>query len=232
MFFKQFFVLHLKSLKWDMPNTVDFQSFIEILESNYHKGLPGKIGQFPMKPYVGIDKKIDFPVSKNARKGAVLALFYPVEEITHLALMQRPVYEGIHGGQISFPGGKIEVYDKSPLTAALREAHEEIGIIPDMVQVLGPITEVFVLASNFLVYPFVGYVAERPNFVIDKREVETLLEIPFQTFFDPSIIKEKNIRSKAGFDLKAPYFDIDGRVLWGATAMMISELVELIRAKS
>ena len=213
-----------------MHNTVDFQTFIEQLQTNYHRGLPGKMGQYPLKPYVGIDKKMDFPVSKNARKGAVLALLYPVQEIPHLALMQRPIYEGIHGGQISFPGGKIEVFDKSPLMAALRETHEEVGVMPDLVNVVGPITEVFVVASNFLVYPFLGYAEERPNFVIDKREVESLIEVPFHTFFNPSIIKEKNIRSKAGFDLKAPYFDIDGRVLWGATAMMISEIVELYKA--
>lgn len=210
-----------------MSRELDFQRFIERFRTNYNKGLPGKKGQHKMKPYVGLDKKLDFPVNRNARKGAVLALLYPKENIPHIALMQRPLYDGVHGGQISFPGGKIEIEDKSPLNAALREANEEVGVIPHTVNAIGPITEVFVLASNFLVYPFMAYSEERPDFVIDRREVESLMEIPFHDFLEPSIIKEKKIRSKAGFDLNAPYFDIDGKVLWGATAMMISEIIEI-----
>ncbi len=207
----------------------DFQEFIDRFKTNYNRGLPGKKGQYKMKPYVGLDKKLDFPATKNARKGAVLALLYPIDNIPHLALMQRPIYDGVHGGQISFPGGKIEEDDKSPLHAAIREANEEVGVIPDIVNAIGPITEVFVLASNFLVYPFMAYAEERPDFIIDRREVEALIEIPFHIFLEPSIVKEKKIRSKAGFDLNAPYFDIEGKVLWGATAMMISEIIEIYR---
>ncbi len=206
-----------------------FDQFIESLETNYRKGLPGKQGQLLMKPYVGISKNLDIPAAANARKGAVLALFYPINNIPHLALMLRPDYEGVHGGQISFPGGKVELDDKSPMHAALREAKEEVGIIENHVNIIGPVTEVFVLASNFLVMPFVGYSPQRPDFTIDRREVEKLIEIPFSYFMDDKIIKEKKIRSKAGFDLNAPYFDVNGHVLWGATAMMISEIIELAK---
>lgn len=185
-----------------------------------------------MKPYVGRERNIDVPANPFARKGAVLALFYPIEEVPHLALIQRHDYGGVHGGQISFPGGKIENQDKSPLDAALRESREELGIIEDLVDVLGPMTEVYVLASNFLVYPFLGTYGSRPDFILDEREVEELLEVPLDTFMDESRIREKLIRSKAGFDLMAPYYDVNGKVLWGATAMMISEIISLIRSQS
>lgn len=206
-----------------------YTDFIEKLQLQYGRGLPGKDGQYPLKPYVGIERKFHPPATPNARKGAVLALFYPVGETPHLALIQRPDYGGVHGGQISFPGGKVESTDKSLLDAALREADEEIGIDRGEVEVIGPMTEVFVLASNFLVYPFIGFTGQRPDFSIDRREVEELLEVPFELFTMQERIKEKVIRSKTGINLKAPYFDVEGRVLWGATAMMISEIVSLFR---
>jgi 8-oxo-dGTP pyrophosphatase MutT (NUDIX family) len=180
-----------------------------------------------MKPYVGLDRNMDITPSFNAKKGAVLALFYPINEVPHLALMQRPNYDGVHAGQISFPGGKIEPFDKSPLHAALREANEEIGIIQEQVEIIGPITEVFVLASNFLVYPFVGYMQERPNFIPDHREVEAIIEVPLHHFMNSAIIGEKEMHTKAGFFLKAPYYDVNGKALWGATAMMISEIITI-----
>lgn len=207
----------------------DHSKFIDWLHQQYGRGLPGLDGQFALKPYVGPERNFKPPVSRGARKSAVLAFFYPVNGKPHLALIQRPDYGGVHGGQISFPGGKIETEDKSPLDAALRETWEEIGIVQDNVQVLGPMTEVYVLASNFLVYPFIGYADHRPDFVTDPREVDELLEVPFEWFLERERLKEKVIRSKAGFNLNAPYFDVHGRVLWGATAMMISEIVTLVK---
>jgi 8-oxo-dGTP pyrophosphatase MutT (NUDIX family) len=203
--------------------------FIARIRASYDRGLPGKKGQYPLKPYVGIERKFNPPVPPNARKGAVLALFYPIGEVPHLALIQRPEYGGVHGGQISFPGGKVEKGDRSLLHTALRESEEEIGIDVAKVEVIGPMTEVFVLASNFLVHPFVGYTLQRPAFTIDEHEVDELLEVPFELFTRTELIREKVIRSKAGINLKAPYFDVDGRVLWGATAMMIGEIVSLVR---
>jgi len=208
-----------------------FSEFVAHLRSRYGKGLPGRKGQFPLKPYVSFDRKLNPPVNKKARKSAVLALFYPIDGVPHLALIQRPEYGGVHGGQISFPGGKVEDIDKSLLDAALRESHEEVGVEAGSITVVGPMTEIYVLASNFIVYPFIGYAESRPDFIIDEREVDELLEVPFETFLNEGLIKEKVIMSKAGFNLNAPYFDVDGRVLWGATAMMISEIASLVKGK-
>lgn len=206
-----------------------FSEFVAHLRSRYGKGLPGQQGQFPLKPYVGLDRHLYPPANPRARKGAVLALLYPIDETPHLALIQRPDYAGVHGGQISFPGGKLEPGDKSLLHAALRESNEEVGIVAGEVEVLGPMTEVYVLASNFLVHPFLGYAARRPDFITDPREVRELLEVPLHTFLNEHRIRETVIRSKAGFNLNAPYYDVNGRILWGATAMMISELAHMVR---
>jgi len=210
-----------------MGNANLFREFILTYQENYKLGLPGKRGQLPMKPYLGLDKHIDVKPTFSARKGAVLALIYPYKNEPHLALMERPDYGGVHAGQISFPGGKIETTDKSPLHAALREANEEIGIIEHQVEIIGPITEVFVLASNFIVYPFIGYMEERPEFIPDEREVQEIIEVPLSHLMNPDIVGEKKMKSKAGFFLKAPYYDIQGKTLWGATAMMISEIIEI-----
>ena len=206
-----------------------FSDFVAHLRSRYGKGLPGQKGQFPLKPYISIDRKLNPPVNKNARKSAVLALLYPIDGVPHMALIQRPEYGGVHSGQISFPGGKVEEEDKSLLDAALRESNEEVGVEAGNIHILGPMTEIYVLASNFIVYPFIGYADHRPDFIIDEHEVAELLEVPFGTFLNEDVIKEKVIMSKAGFKLNAPYFDVDGRTLWGATAMMISEIVELVK---
>jgi len=206
-----------------------FSEFVAHLRSRYGKGLPGKKGQFPLKPYISIDRNLNPPVNKSARQSAVLALFYPIDNVPHLALIQRPDYGGVHGGQISFPGGKVENFDKSLMDAALRESQEEVGVEAGQIRVVGPMTEVYVLASNFIVYPFIGYADSRPDFIIDEREVEELLEVPFGTFLNEELVKEKIIQSKTGFKLNAPYFDVEGKVLWGATAMMISEIAELVR---
>lgn len=210
-------------------NETDFQTFIADFKSKYELGLLGKPAQYPLKPYVGVKSKLDIPVPKSAKKGAVLALLYPKNNIPYLALMQRPAYNGVHSNQISFPGGKIEPDDKSPMAAALRETFEEVGVTEDKIKVLGPLTEVFVLASNFLVYPFVGYCEETPIFDIDTREVAEIIELPLYDLFDDAIIKERKMQSKIGVTLNAPYYDVLDKILWGATAMMISELVAIAR---
>ena len=206
-----------------------FENFSEDLRKAFKQPLPGKEGQKALMPYLKVGKNIQPPALWNAKKGAVMTLLYPINHIPHLLLIERPVYDGVHSGQLAFPGGKIEPSDASSLDAALRETHEEVGIAHDAIQVVGPLTEVFVFASNFIVYPFVGLLQEAPQFILDEKEVAGVLEIPLHTLLQPSIIKEKPIRGALGITLNAPYYDIGGKVLWGATAMMVSELCSIIK---
>jgi len=159
----------------------------------------------------------------------VMSLIYPINNIPHILFIERPVYAGVHSGQIAFPGGKIEKNDNSILDAALRETKEEIGVNREQIEVIGPLSQVYVLASNFIVYPFVGILQEKPIIIPDKLEVANTLEVPMYKFFEQGIIKEKVMKSAMGINLNAPYYDIGGKILWGATAMMVSELCAVIK---
>lgn len=206
-----------------------FQDFKNDLQRALTLPLPGKEGQAPLKPYLQVNKSIDAPTLPNKRKGAVMSLIYPVNNIPHILFIERPIYDGVHSGQIAFPGGKIESSDPSNLAAALRETKEEIGIESNIIDVVGPLSSVYVLASNFIVYPFVGIINEAPKIIAEEQEVAGILEVPLYQFLEPNVIKEKPIKSAFGLTLMAPYYDIQGKVLWGATAMMVSELCAVLQ---
>ncbi len=206
-----------------------YNQFTKELQQAFMHPLPGKPAQDILKPYLKIYKSMDAPQLPNAREGAVMSLIYPINNIPHILFIERPVYEGVHSGQIAFPGGKIEKTDASTLAAALRETKEEIGVNKEQIEVIGSLSKVYVLASNFLVYPFVGVLQEKPIIIPDKIEVANTLEVPIYTFFEQGIIKEKKMKSAMGITLNAPYYDIAGKILWGATAMMVSELCAVIK---
>lgn len=206
-----------------------FENFKQELHAAFNQELPGKAAHELLKPYLKINKSLDAPQLLKPRVGAVMSLIYPVNEIPHILFIERPVYDGVHSGQIAFPGGKIEKTDESYLHAALRETHEEVGIASNQIEILGALSEVYVLASNFMVYPFAGLLNEIPSLTLEQKEVANTLEVPLYKFFEPGIIKEKPIKNALGFTLMAPYYDLDGKVLWGATAMMVSELCAILK---
>lgn len=206
-----------------------FDKFIIEMHDALKKPLPGKIGHEPLKPYLKINKNLDAPQILTPKIAAVMALIYPIKNIPHILFIERPLYDGVHSGQIAFPGGKIEQNDATFLDAALRETKEEIGIENNLINVAGSLTEVFVFASNFMVHPFVGILEEAPILTLEKKEVAAVLSIPMHTLFEPNIIKEKPIKNPLGFTLMAPYYDLNKKILWGATAMMVSELCTVIK---
>lgn len=208
-----------------------FDEFSRELYEAFQHPLPGKPAQDRLKPYLKLSPGLDAPQLPKPKIGAVMSLIYPVHDIPHLLFIERPVYDGVHSGQIAFPGGKVEKEDTSSLDAALRETQEEVGIAPSEIRVLGPLTEVYVLASNFLVYPYVGLLNNIPHITPEKNEVAATLEVPIHRLLEENSIKEKPIRNALGFTLQAPYYDLDGKVLWGATAMMVSELCAIIRTR-
>ncbi len=170
-------------------------------------------------------------VDPNARLGAVLILIYPKENALHLVLILRNVYKGTHSGQISFPGGKQEPEDGSLWHTALREANEEVGIDPEKIKYIGALTKVYIPPSRFLVSPFVAISEEQPRFTADPIEVQRIIEAPISLFQDENNRLEKNLFVKAlNAEMPIKYFDLEGEVLWGATAMMISELVDVFES--
>lgn len=206
-----------------------FSVFTEALSKAFLEPLPGKKAQDLLKPYLKVYKSFDVPQLPNSKESAVMALIYPVNTIPHILFIERPKYEGVHSGQIAFPGGKTEKSDTTYLSTALRETKEEVGIRSETIEVVGALSSVYVLASNFIVYPYVGVLQNRPSLILEQSEVADVLEIPLYRFFEPNIIKEKTMKSAVGVNLRAPYYDLDGKILWGATAMMVSELCAVIK---
>ncbi|MCB0761299.1 MAG: CoA pyrophosphatase [Flavobacteriales bacterium] len=162
--------------------------------------------------------------NRNPTESAVLIVLFPHQDRWNSLLIERPGYEGVHSRQIAFPGGKREPADTDLRQTALREAQEEVGIIPDTVQIVGNLSEVYIPPSNFVVTPFVGISEQRPEFIPDSREVESLIEFDVNRLFESHIIKSTELyiptyQSK----LEVNYFDIENHVVWGATGMMLSE---------
>jgi 8-oxo-dGTP pyrophosphatase MutT (NUDIX family) len=210
----------------------DFQRFIASLEVKLAGPLPGISSQLKM---AGMKRKIEagqIVVPNDARRAGVMVLFYPVEENPNIAFIKRNEYPGVHGGQISFPGGGWESHDKNMTETALRETEEEIGVPAEKIIPIGNLSSLYIPPSNFLVTPTVGYTTERPEFRPDPEEVEKILEIPFHLFLDSNNLTEKDIIVSMDVVIKVPCFSVNGYVIWGATAMMLHELTDVISRES
>lgn len=157
------------------------------------------------------------------RKAAVLALFYPKNEQTYLALMLRESYNGVHSNQISFPGGKMEMQDKDLYQTALREAQEELNIDPISTEFIKEINKVFIPPSNFEVSPFLAYTKNRPNFQ-KNHEVASLIEFPIFELLKEDSIEEGYKNFADGSRIKTQYFKHENHQIWGATAIMLAEI--------
>ncbi|PHN03962.1 NUDIX hydrolase [Flavilitoribacter nigricans] len=204
---------------------------LELIEKVSHqlkKPLPGQEAQYRMATAFRYNR---MPAPAGAVKASVLALFYPKGDQWHIVLIERAsrYVQDRHRGQISFPGGRFEPSDPSLEYTALREAEEEIGIDAGKVEVLGQLTELYIPVSNFLVYPYVAYTDEYPTFTPQPSEVANILEVPFDHFLSDQNVRTMDMTVRENIRLKdVPYFDISGKVLWGATAMMMSELLALV----
>ena len=207
------------------------QNFIHELERKLQLPLPGRDAQLKM---AHITRRLYVEAPKEARQAAVLATLFQKNEDWHVVLIERNASDrDHHGGQISFPGGKYEPSDETMLHTALRETEEEIGISKKDVKILGGLTDLYIPVSNFQVHPFVGYLDYQPVYRLQEEEVSAVLEAPLTVFHQNNIRKTTDIRISRQLTLRnVPYFDVEGKILWGATAMMMSELVELLTAVS
>jgi 8-oxo-dGTP pyrophosphatase MutT (NUDIX family) len=165
----------------------------------------------------------------SVRKAAVMMLFYPKNEVTHLVLIVRNSYPGVHSSQIAFPGGKVEEVDYDLKQTALRETHEEIGIHPNDIHVIRDFSSIYIPPSNFLVYPFLGISQTELLFTLQEEEVAGIIELPLSTLLDDSIISNKNLETSYSKLIEVPVFQIEEHSVWGATAMMLSELKDVLK---
>ena len=165
----------------------------------------------------------------DVRTASVLISLFQKEEMWHTIVIRRKTVEGDrHSGQISFPGGKRENGEPLAFTA-VRESHEEVATPIDGVQVLGQLTQLHIPVSNFIVHPFIAFIDDPTPLIPQANEVDAIFQVPIDDFQNPDSRKRKDLRVPEGFVLKdVPYFDVQGLVVWGATAMIISEFVRVL----
>jgi 8-oxo-dGTP pyrophosphatase MutT (NUDIX family) len=205
------------------------EDFVNKLSQRLNQPLPGAEAQLLMGSGVRMKELRFMPENENTKNSAVLILIYPHLDKLYSVLIVRPEYTGTHSGQVSLPGGKFEDSDADLIQTALRETREEIGVDEKHVEVLGQLSRLYIPPSNFVVYPVAGYTNKRPAFVPDPTEVSKIIEFPLSLLLQVETIKTKEFSIRNDFAFTAPYFDILGHVVWGATAMILSEFVEIIK---
>lgn len=206
----------------------DTETFFSFLEARLLHPLPGEPAQNRMTSRSRIPTKTYLDQNPNYRTSAVLLPLFPHEGEMYTALIRRPTYEGTHSGQLALPGGRTEETDASLQATALRETLEEVGIAVPQKQILGELTPLYIPPSNFLVHPFVARLHDRPQWIPDPKEVDAVLEIPLSVLFDPKVKERRKITVGKSFAIDAPAYILNGEVLWGATAMIFSELEALL----
>ncbi|WET03646.1 CoA pyrophosphatase [Flavobacterium sp. YJ01] len=209
---------------------MNFQDFLKYVPNIIPIELPAIASHLKMAPKERIEglKNLDIE-ALNARMAGVMMLFYPKQEKTHLVLIVRNTYEGVHSAQIAFPGGKFEKSDFNFENTALRETHEEVGIEREKIEIIKKFSPMYIPPSNFLVHPFLGIAKEELSFYPDIREVAGIIELPLSVFLNDEIIIEARLSTSYGANILVPAFNIQNHVVWGATAMILSELRDVLR---
>jgi len=208
-------------------------TFINVLKEKFKQPLPGHVAQNKMSHAT---RKVYKKPLENARVACVLALFYPKNKIEggkewSIVFIERQSSNpnDRHRGQISFPGGKLEEEDENLAQGALREAEEEVGVKAKEIEIISALTELYIPVSNFLVYPFVGYLNYEPVFIPQVSEVKSIIEVPISHLQNSANRKLRDMQASPNLLIKGvPYFDVKGKVIWGATAMILSELMDVL----
>jgi len=201
---------------------------IKELKEALQNPLPGVVAQMKMAPKFRGENFLY--TDENPISCSVLILLYSTPNGISIPFIQRPEYEGFHSGQISFPGGKLEKNDTTLWDTALRETHEELGIDTNKIELMGTLTPIFIPVSNYIVTPHVGFLDKEPLFNPNPTEVSEMIVVPMNHFFSTSNIKHfKKIENNKKYDY--PYYYVEGKSIWGATAMILSEFVEVCKTK-
>jgi len=207
-----------------------FTEFIKYIPKILTQPLPAVTAHIKMAPLERVATlSPEYYNNNNPRRSAVMMLFYPKRGKATLVLIKRNTYPGIHSAQISFPGGKAEGYDKDLKDTALRETWEEIGVLQTDIDVVMPFTEIYIPPSNFLVAPFLGLSLNEPVFKPNPDEVQELIELPLDVFLDDATVINTVMQTSYSQTTSVPAFKIGEHLVWGATAMILSELKETIK---
>lgn len=209
---------------------MDFQSFVENLKRELRFDLPGEDAQMLMSPLGRKRHSLASQLFPNPKLSAVLIAIYPKEDAVHTLLMVRNTYNGHHSGQVSFPGGKVEKEDNSLEMTALREFEEEMGVSTSNLEIAGKLSPLIVPPSGFIIHPYIGIFDSDLSLKPDETEVASVLKTPLDTLFSNEFKTNELVEASGSkIKLKAPSYIVDGKVVWGATAMIISEFEVLCK---
>jgi 8-oxo-dGTP pyrophosphatase MutT (NUDIX family) len=214
----------------DHPSeTHDFNDFVNRLGLRLTLEMPGNTAHLKMASRVRLEALRNSYDQSKAKLSSVLILLYQKDEQIKIALMKRQDYNGVHSGQVSFPGGRREDVDSSFEETALRESNEELGILSEDVNIIGKLSDIFIPPSNFLVKPFIGYLNYTPKFILEESEVAAVIEANLVDLFNEELKGERQLNVR-GTPIMAPFYNLNGYVVWGATAMILSELSDIIES--
>jgi 8-oxo-dGTP pyrophosphatase MutT (NUDIX family) len=192
--------------------------------------LPGIVAHTKMLPPGRRLKTIEEEIAL-VKLSSVLLLLFPENGKLYTCLTRRPPTMKHHPGQISFPGGKVEKEDISAEMTALREAKEEVGVVSDQVEILGKLSDLYVEVSRFSIQPYIAWTNCKPDFLVNYSEVEELILFPVSDFVTNEIISETQLETVTG-TLNVKYYPFNGEFIWGATAMILSELIEILKSRN
>ena len=165
----------------------------------------------------------------NPKTSAVLSLFYPKNGKAHILLIVRSAYPGVHSSQIAFPGGKKETEDLDLKQTALRETNEEVGVNAAEVKIVKQWSDIYIPPSNFIVSPFMGIIEKRPDFLLQPDEVSAIIELPVSQLLDDRLVQNVQMSTSYATNIQVPAFVIEKHIVWGATAMILSEIKETLK---
>ncbi len=209
---------------------MDFNDFSQQLVKIKNLPLPGTPSHNKMAPEIRIrELREGFNPGRPPRKAGVMAIFYPRHHQTYFLLIHRKTYEGVHSNQVGFPGGKAENQDKDLLETALRETFEEVGVRPGEIEVIRPISKIYIPPSNFEVQPFLGICQNALPFVVQEDEVEALVEIALPDLMDDKNLVTQILSTSYAKNIEVPAFRLNGHIVWGATGMMLNEIREIFK---
>ena len=199
--------------------------FIHKLQNNLRSKLPGKKAHDIMRTGPKTPNVIKY-INKPPIPSAVLILLYPKDNTFNFILTLRSNKVESHKGQISLPGG-VQEKDESLEHTALRETNEEIGVLPEIIELLGNLSTIYVPFSGFNINPYVGWTESVPDLQASEHEVEKIIEVSVDELIDDNNQRKKNTTIR-GVPVTMPYFNLNNEIVWGATSMILSEFKEII----
>ncbi len=210
---------------------MNFDDFLKLTSKVKNITLPAESSHFKMVPPFRralLNKQKE--AIKKAKRAGVLALFYPdINKQTKFVLILRKTYKGVHSAQVAFPGGKLEKQDISLEAAAVRETFEEVGVPINTIEITQKLSQVYIPPSNFYVQPFLGITKHTPIFIKQDDEVDAIIEVGLQHLLDDNVLITKKVSTSYSAEIEVPAFKLNGHVVWGATAMMLSEIKDLLK---